>query len=324
MEAKTGASLPGGDGWFYEPKWDGFRCLTFRDAEVVALQSKSGQPLARYFPELVEALLALTPSRFVLDGEIVIRRNDQLQFDDLLQRIHPAESRIRRLAAETPATLLVFDLLVDARGDSLTALPLRERRQRLEDFIAALRGTHPLVELSPVTADRALAETWLREFGRLGLDGIIAKMSGARYHSGDRDAMVKVKRMRTADCVVGGFRYGEGTTKVGSLLLGLYNEEGQLDHVGFSSSFTAAERQELTSIVEPLAGGAGFSGRAPGGPSRWSTARSTQWVPLDPSLVCEVRYDHFSGGRFRHGTKFLRWRPEKKPHACTFAQLAPG
>jgi ATP-dependent DNA ligase len=321
MEARSVATLPAADGWIYEPKWDGFRCLAFRDGSRVALQSKSGQALTRYFPELTGALLALPLRRFVLDGEIVIMREGLLQFDDLLQRIHPAESRIRKLAGDTPATLLMFDLLVDGRGHSLVSQPLTERRAGLEAFAAALRGPHPRLDLSPSTADHALATRWMSEFGRAGLDGIIAKRAGEPYDSGGRDAMVKVKRLRTADCVVGGFRYGEGTRQIGSLLLGLYNEQGLLDHVGFSSSFNAGERKALKPVLEPLAGGAGFSGKAPGGPSRWSTKRSSEWVPLEPSLVCEVRYDHFSGGRFRHGTKFLRWRPDKPPRQCTVAQV---
>ena len=322
MEARSAAALPSGGGWIYEPKWDGFRCLAFRSGQTVALQSKSGQALARYFPEIVDALREVETSRFALDGEIVIMRDGLLEFDDLLQRIHPAESRIRKLAAETPATLLVFDLLVNGRGRDLTSLPLTDRRARLEQWFTGLRKAHPRIDLSPWTDSRTEAERWMRELGKAGLDGVIAKRAAEPYHSGDREAMIKVKRLRTADCVVGGFRYGEGSRQIGSLLLGLYNEDGQLDHVGFSSSFSAGERQALKKIVEPLAGGKGFSGRAPGGPSRWATKRSAEWVALEPSLVCEVRYDHFSGGRFRHGTKFLRWRPEKKPKQCTFKQLS--
>ena len=321
MEARTSAAIPSGPGWIYEPKWDGFRCLAFRDRATVALQSKSGQALGRYFPEIVDALLALTPARFVLDGEIVIMLDGRLDFDGLLQRIHPAESRVRKLASDTPATLLVFDLLVDARGRDLTGLPLSDRRERLERFIGALRTTHPRIDLSPFTTRDTDAQRWMREMGRQGLDGIVAKRADEPYHSGSRDGMVKVKRLRTADCVVGGFRFLEGTRQIGSLLLGLYNAEKKLDHVGFSSSFTAGERQALEAVVKPLIGGAGFSGNAPGGPSRWATRRSAEWVPLEPSLVCEVRYDHFSGGRFRHGTKFLRWRPEKRPAQCTSYQV---
>jgi ATP-dependent DNA ligase len=238
-------------------------------------------------------------------------------------RIHPAESRIRKLAKETPARILVFDLLVDERGRDLTQLPLRERRERLEGFMQQASGSS-MFELSPSAPKREQAERWMREYAEFGCDGVVAKLAGEPYHSGDRDAMQKIKRLRTADCVVGGFRYAStNPTDIGSLLLGLYNDQGQLDHVGFAASFTAQERKELKKVIEPVKGGAGFSGRAPGGPSRWSTERSGEWEPLEPKLVCEVRYDHFSGGRFRHGTKFLRWRPDKKPRQCTFDQLSP-
>ena len=319
MEAKAVTEIPVGPGWLYEPKWDGFRCLAFRSDDIVALQSKSGQPLARYFPELVEALQALPARRFVLDGEIVIPRESGLSFDDLLQRIHPADSRIRRLAAETPATLLAFDVLVDARGNATTGLPLARRREELERFFADVPRT-PRIHLSPATEDRGTADRWMRERGS-ALDGIVAKRLDAAYLSGDRSAMRKVKRLRTADCVIGGFRYAASGGDVGSLLLGLHDAEGLLHHVGFTSSFTAAERKELRRIVEPLIAPPGFSGRAPGGPSRWSDKRSMEWQPLRPELVCEVRYDHFSGGRFRHGTKFLRWRPDKTPATCTLEQV---
>jgi len=321
MEAKTAARIPSGAQWLYEPKWDGFRCLVFRDGDVVVLQSKAGQPLTRYFPELVDAALGLRAPRFVLDGEIVVVRGRALSFDDLLMRIHPAESRVRRLAAETPARLLVFDLLVDAAGRDLTGLPLRERLERLTAFLKAAGGGG-VMEQSPSSTDRAQAERWMTAYAAFGCDGIVAKRAGEPYHSGDREGMQKIKRLRTADCVVGGFRYASGDRgSIGSLLLGLYNGAGALDHVGFAASFTASERRALKEAVEPLKGGAGFSGRAPGGPSRWSTERSGEWEPLDPRLVCEVRYDHFSGGRFRHGTKFLRWRPDKKPKQCTFEQV---
>ena len=321
MEAKSATRIPSGDGWLYEPKWDGFRCLAFRDGDTIALQSKSGQPLARYFPEMAAALLALAPKQFVIDGELVVVRDGALSFDDLLMRIHPADSRIRRLAAETPARLLVFDLLVDDRGRDLTALPLSERKPRLEQFMQKV-GKAPLLELSPASSDRSQAERWMKEYAGFGCDGVVAKLAGEPYHSGDREAMQKIKRLRTADCVVGGFRYASTSPgAIGSLLLGLYNADGKLDHVGFASSFAAAERAALKTIVEPLKGGSGFTGRAPGGPSRWSTERSGEWEPLKPTLVCEVRYDHFSGGRFRHGTKLLRWRPDKKPRQCTIDQL---
>jgi ATP-dependent DNA ligase len=263
----------------------------------------------------------------VLDGEIVIRaEGGSLDFDALLQRIHPAVSRIRKLAGETPGTLLAFDLLVDERGKALDGLPLAERRERLERFFDKLPEEGSAV-LSPATPDRKVAEGWLRDLGGGGLDGVVAKRLEEPYLSGER-SMVKIKRKRTADCVVGGFRYAQKGGMIGSLLLGLYDGEGKLDHVGFSSSFTAAERKELEPILKPLVEPPGFTGNAPGGPSRWSRGRSTEWVPLRPALVCEVRFDHFSGDRFRHGTKFLRWRPDKRPEQCTFEQVrqrrAPG
>jgi len=319
-EARSVAEIPSGESWLYEPKWDGFRCLVFRSGDQVLLQSKAGQPLGRYFPELVAALRKLPHSRFVLDTEIVIFSGEQLAFDDLLMRIHPAESRIRKLSSESPATLMCFDLLVDNHGKLLTKLSLAERRTRLEEFFDDL-STKGMLRLSPASRDRRQAENWMRELGAMGLDGIIAKRLDEPYHSGERTGMVKVKRIRTADCVVGGFRYAEKGGGIGSLLLGLYNEQGLLDHVGFTSSFNAEQRRELKKIVKPLIAVPGFTGRAPGGPSRWSTRRSAEWQPLKPKLVCEVQYDHFSGGRFRHGTKFLRWRPEKKPRQCTFEQV---
>jgi ATP-dependent DNA ligase len=323
MEAKSVADLPAGSGWIYEPKWDGFRCLAFRHRALVLLQSKAGQPLGRYFPELVAALSAVPVDRFVLDGEIVIRAGATLSFDDLLQRIHPAESRIRKLAAETPGTLMCFDLLVDEHGNSLVDLPLSQRRERLQLLFGRL-GESERVQLSPFTPERRQAEQWMREMGSRGLDGIVAKRADEPYHSGERVGMVKIKRIRTADCVVGGFRYAAKGGVLGSLLLGLYNDEGKLDHVGFTSSFSREQRAALLQILKPVMGPPGFTGKAPGGPSRWSSERSGEWEPLQPKLVCEVSYDHFSGGRFRHGTKFLRWRPEKKPSGCTFAQLAPS
>ena len=326
MEARSVERIPGGGGWLYEPKWDGFRCLAFRKGKTLALQSKSGQPLDRYFPEMVEAFLALPVRSFVLDGEIVIRGKHGLDFDALLQRIHPAESRIRKLARETPASYQAFDLLVDEKGKSLVELPLEERRQRLETLFEKVPEGGS-IHLSPASTDRKAAERWITEQGRAGLDGVIAKLADSPYLSDDRNGMVKIKRIRTADCVVGGFRWaqagGKNEGQIGSLLLGLYNSSGLLDHVGFSSSFTAEERRELEPILLPLREPPGFTGKAPGGPSRWAQGRSTEWEPLRPSLVCEVRYDHFSGGRFRHGTKFLRWRPEKKPGQCTFEQVRP-
>ncbi|HET7441685.1 MAG TPA: ATP-dependent DNA ligase [Terriglobales bacterium] len=322
-EARSVAEIPTGPGWLYEPKWDGFRCLVFREGDKVLLQSKAGQTLARYFPELVAGIRALPQRRFVLDGEIVIFSGGHLSFDDLLLRIHPAESRIRKLSAESPATLMCFDLLVDSDGESLIGLPLAERRRKLVEFFQKL-PKDGIVRLSPASRERSQAENWMKELATMGLDGIVAKRLDEPYRSGERTAMVKIKRIRTADCVVGGFRYAEKGGGIGSLLLGLYNEQGLLDHVGFTSSFNQQQRRDLKKILEPQIGPPGFTGHAPGGPSRWSTKRSTEWQPLKPKLVCEVQYDHFSGSRFRHGTKFLRWRPEKKPRQCTFEQVKPG
>lgn len=332
-EAKSVDEVPSGANWQYEPKWDGFRCLVFREGNTVALQSKAGQPLGRYFPELVQAFVELRLDKFVLDGEIVIERNGRLSFDDLLMRIHPAESRIRKLSRESPATFLAFDLVVDERGRSLVDRPLRERRVELEKFFGELSGgarkEHASegadaargVQLSPVTTDRGTAVRWMSELAGAGFDGVVAKELDAPYASGERTAMRKIKRIKTADCVVGGFRWAAKGGEVGSLLLGLYDEDGLLHHIGFTSGFTAEKRKELKNILKPHMGGAGFTGRAPGGPSRWSTERSGEWERLDNKLVCEVQYDHFSGDRFRHGTRLLRWRPEKSPEQCTFEQV---
>jgi ATP-dependent DNA ligase len=320
MEAASAEKLPDGPGWLYEPKWDGFRCLAFRKGKEILLQSKSGQPLGRYFPEVAAALGGLPPRAFALDGEIVIFTGGALDFDALLQRIHPAASRIAKLSRDTPAVFLAFDLLVDGRGKPLVDLPLAERRAGLEAFFAAIPEAGGVL-LSPAVGERKIAERWMRELGAGGLDGIVAKRADERYRSGERAGMVKVKRLRTVDCVVGGFRYLQAGGEIGSLLLGLYDDAGKLDHVGFSSSFTAAERRELKPLLAPLVEPPGFTGKAPGGPSRWSTRRSDDWQPVRPVLVCEVRYDHFSGARFRHGTKFLRWRPDKKPELCTVDQV---
>ena len=322
MEARTVDSIPEDDGWQYEPKWDGFRCLAFRNGESVKLQSKSGQPLERYFPELVDALLAVKPATFVVDGEIIVPIDGTLSFDDLLQRIHPAESRIRKLAAETPAQLVVFDLLVDDRNKSLVRLPLEERRDRLTRFHSRFLQKNETLRLTPATTEIATVRKWFKQVGG-GLDGVIAKRLEMPYMSGERTGMVKIKQHRTADCVVGGFRYAEKKKVIGSMLLGLYDDEGLLHHVGFTSSFTAAERAELTPKLEKLIKPPGFTGQAPGGPSRWSTKRSTEWQPLAPKLVIEIEYDHFTNGRFRHGTTLKRWRPDKAPRQCTLDQVAP-
>ncbi|HEY0674243.1 MAG TPA: ATP-dependent DNA ligase [Longimicrobiales bacterium] len=320
MEAHQVDELPVGAEWQYEPKWDGFRCIVFRDGDDIQLQSKSAKPLARYFPDVVESIRQIGAKRFVLDGEIVIPAGDVLSFDDLLQRIHPAASRVRKLAAERPALFVGFDLLLTERGKVLTGHRLVERRERLESFAARFFEENSGVRLSPRTSDIDLARKWLTSV-KGGLDGVIAKNTELPYASGERTGMVKIKALRTADCVVGGFRYASKGKTVGSLLLGLYDADGLLHHVGFTSSFSHDQKQALTDMIEALGRGSGFSGRAPGGPSRWSTERSSQWEPLPPRLVVEVQYDHFSEGRFRHGTRFLRWRPDKEPSACTFEQV---
>ena len=318
MEALLAAELPQGGGWQYEPKWDGFRCLARREGDEVTLTSKSGKPLARYFPEVVQLLQGTKDKSFVLDGELIIPVGDALSFDALQLRLHPAESRVRKLSAETPAELMTFDML-EVRGHSLVAEPLRERRKALEAFFD--KNALPGLLLSPVTTDRQTALGWLRRSGG-ALDGVIAKRCDLEYRPGER-AMIKVKQQRTADCVVGGFRYAEKKAVVGSLLLGLYDDEGLLNHVGFTSAIPAKERERLTKDLEALIESPGFTGSAPGGPSRWNTERSMAWKPLKPALVVEVRYDQVTGRRFRHGTGFLRWRPDKDPKQCTFEQLAP-
>jgi ATP-dependent DNA ligase len=318
MEALLAAELPDGDGWQFEPKWDGFRCLARRDGAEVTLTSKSGKPLARYFPEVVDTLSQLKANQFLLDGELIIPVGDALSFEALQLRLHPAESRVRRLSKETPAELMVFDLL-ELDGKSLVARPLTERRELLEKFFR--KNAVPGLELSPVTREREVALAWLERSGG-ALDGVIAKRVGQDYRSGER-AMIKVKQIRTADCVVGGFRYAEKKKEVGSLLLGLYGDDGLLHHVGFTSAFKNEDRSQLTKKLEKLIAPPGFTGDAPGGPSRWNTERTTQWQPLKPVLVVEVKYDQVTGQRFRHGTAIVRWRPDKDPQQCRFDQLAP-
>jgi ATP-dependent DNA ligase len=320
MEALSVDEVPAGPEWQYEPKWDGFRCLVFRDGADVHLQSKSGQPLTRYYPELVAAVLKLKTKRFVLDGEIVVPHDGAFSFDSLLQRIHPAASRIQRLAEETPAMLIVFDLLADTDGTSLTQLTLPERRERLERFAAKYLKANPRIRLSPTTTKLTAAKKWLERVGAT-LDGIIAKRRDVPYRSGDRTGMLKIKNYRSADCVVGGFRYNEGKNVVGSLLLGLYDRDGLLHHVGFTSTIAAKDKPALTAKLTKLIAPPGFTGNAPGGPSRWSTKRSAEWQPLKPKLVVEVTYDHFSGDRFRHGTRLMRWRPDKAPAQCALDQV---
>lgn len=319
MEAKSALTLPSGPGWQYEPKWDGFRCIAFKRGKSVDLRAKSGKPLGRYFPEVVTRLQALKVGCFVIDGELVIEVDEQLSFDALQMRLHPAESRIRKLAQETPAKLIIFDMLETSRGKSLLFERLDKRREALEEF--AKRATAPgQLELSPFTRNLKEAQKWLAK-GRGGTDGIVAKRMDGPYLPGER-AMIKVKLLRTADCVVGGFRTQSNSDLVGSLLLGLYDDDGKLNHVGFTSTITNAERPALTRQLKKLRKPPGFTGDAPGGPSRWSTERSAQWEPLKPELVVEVRFDHVTGGRFRHGTKLLRWRPDKKPSQCTTEQIA--
>jgi ATP-dependent DNA ligase len=324
MDALPVEQIPDGPGWQYEPKWDGFRCLVFRDGAEVQLQSKSGQLLTRYFPELVQQVLALRPKRFVLDGEIAVPVSGRFSFDALLQRIHPAESRVRKLARETPALFIAFDILVDAERKSLLEAPLRERRKKLKSFADSAFTSNGPLRLSPATTDLEVAQSWFKTVGG-DLDGLIAKRVDRDYRSGERTGMQKIKQMRSADCVIGGFRYAEKQRVVGSLLLGLYSDSGLLDHVGFCSGLTGTERKALLKQLEPLIQPPGFSGKAPGGLSRWSARRSMEWEPLKPKLVVEVSYDHFTGGRFRHGTRLLRWRPDKAPEQCNLDQIAlPG
>lgn len=318
MEALLATELPEGGGWQYEPKWDGFRCIARRNGDEVTLTSKSGKPLARYFPEVAQMLRGTKEKKFILDGELIIPVGDALSFDALQLRLHPAESRIRKLSTATPGELVAFDLL-EVGGKSLAEKPLPDRRDALEKFFA--KNAVPGLLLSPATTDRETALGWLHRSGG-ALDGVIAKRCDLEYRSGER-AMIKVKQQRTADCVVGGFRYAEKKAVVGSLLLGLYDDEGLLNHVGFTSAIPAKERVQLTKDLEALIEPPGFTGSAPGGPSRWNTERSIAWKPLKPVLVAEVRYDQVTGRRFRHGTGFLRWRPDKDPRQCTFEQLAP-
>jgi ATP-dependent DNA ligase len=317
MEAKSKPALPVGDDWRYEPKFDGFRCLAFRAGAAVALYAKSGKPLGRYFPEVCARLAALPCPRFVLDGELVI---EGAGFEALQMRLHPAQSRIRKLAAEIPASMVAFDLLVSPTGVDFSGEPLERRRSELERFFGAL-GDPSGLRLAPITDDRAVAARWLARAGSGAWDGVVAKRRDSPYRFGER-AMVKVKRRRTADCVVGGFRYLKDSRQMGSLLLGLYDDAGRLSHVGFTSQIVAADRPALTRKLEALAAPPGFTGAAPGGPSRWASDRSAAWTPLKPELVVEVAFDQVTGQRFRHGASFVRWRPDKAPSQCRMEQLA--
>jgi ATP-dependent DNA ligase len=315
MEARSAAELPQGKAWWFEPKWDGFRCLAFKEDGEVRLMAKSGKPLTRYFPEVVDILGRTKQTGFILGGELLVASGGRFSFDALQMRLHPAASRIRRLSLETPAVLTCFDLLASPGGDDLRAAPLSERRRQLLAVVQAMAA--PQITVTPGTIDRDLALSWL---GQAQIEGVVAKRLDGPYLEGER-AMVKVKRVRTADCVVGGFRYAADGDLVGSLLLGLYDDAGLLNHVGFTSGLAAADKPALTRRLEALKGEPGFTGDKPGGPSRWSNERSAQWTPLRPEMVVEVSFDHVSAGRFRHGTRLLRFRPDKAPDQCRMIQI---
>jgi ATP-dependent DNA ligase len=326
MLAKLARDLPEGDGLFYEPKWDGFRCIVFRDGDDVVLGSRNEKPLTRYFPELVAALAAQLPERCVIDGEIVIAGPRGLEFDALSQRIHPAASRVRLLAETTPASFVAFDLLALDDRD-LQPDPYASRRAALEK---ALRKVRSPIHLTPVTTDPDTARDWFARFEGAGLDGVVVKAAGLSYQPGKR-VMLKVKHERTADCVVGGFRWHKEGGVVGSLLLGLFDEESRLHHVGVASGFSGARRSEFVDTLasyrkaatrgHPWLGDGAHEGRVPGGQSRWNAGKDLSWEPLRPELVVEVGYDHLQGDRFRHATSFVRWRPDRSPATCTYAQL---
>lgn len=338
MHALPAPHGPAGEGWMFEPKWDGFRTLVFRSGAELLLQSRDLKPMNRYFPELPEPLAAQLPQRCVLDGEVVVAAGARLDFPALQQRIHPAASRAAMLAERTPASFVAFDVLV-ADGADLSSAGFAERREALEELLA---GCAPPLHITPMTRDRAVAQDWFRRFGGAGLDGVMAKDPAGRYQPGAR-AMVKVKPKRTVDCVVGGLRWhknGPGTL-VGSLLLGLYDDQGRLHHVGVAASFRASRRRELAAELAPLrdgidaghpwsgwieAAGAededGAGRRVPGSVSRWSQGKDRSWVPLRAERVVEVTYDHMQGSRFRHTAHFVRWRPDKDPRECTYQQLA--
>jgi ATP-dependent DNA ligase len=316
MESKAVAQLPAGDGWQYEPKWDGFRCVVFRDGSKVCLRSRNQRLLNRYFPELVEGFGALPARRFVLDGEIVLLIDGQSSFEDLQQRLHPAASRVWKLAKETPAGFVAFDMLADPANHDLRSEPLKRRRAALEDFHKR-SGKHPFLKLSPAARSLKTAQDWLKKIGR-GLDGIVAKRLDDEYRAGER-AMFKFKLWKTVDCVVAGL-YLDDDRKVEYLLLGLYDESGLLHYVGRVRPKEAA--REIRAILKPLMKGPGFTGRAPGGKSRWSSIERS-YIPLKPRLVVEVSADHITGGHMRHGSRFLRWRPDKRPRACTMDQIEP-
>ena len=319
MEARLVSQLPEGKGWRYEPKWDGFRCLAFKHDKAVSLLSKSGRPLGRYFPDIVSILEKSTAKNCVLDGELLVEGKSGYSFSDLQMRLHPAASRVNMLAQKQPATFVIFDIVETNNGENMMAEPLSERRLMLETFYKTYCSAHKALTLSPQTDSLAEAMKWLSCTG-WAIDGIVAKNDTDMYVPGER-VMQKYKPVRTADCVVGGFRYGTDSKEVGSLLLGLYDEEGYLHHVGFTSGIAAADKPSLTRKLEKLVHAPGFTGNAPGAPSRWSTERSTQWKPLAPTIVVEVKFDHVTDDRFRHGTKLVRFRPDKSPRQCTMEQL---
>jgi ATP-dependent DNA ligase len=326
MLAKLSRQMPEGPGFFYEPKWDGFRCIVFRDRGNVVLGSRNERPLTRYFPELVESLKANLPDRCVLDGEVVIAGPVGLDFDALSQRIHPADSRVEMLARTTPASFVAFDALATGTSD-LRSKPYVERRRALED---ALADAVPPVHLTPVTDDPATARDWFDRFEGAGLDGVVAKSGDLHYEPGKR-VMIKVKHERTADCVVAGFRWHKEGGVVGSLLLGLFDDAGVLHHMGVASGFSAVRRKTLVDELAPYRANAAdhhpwiaeehAGGRIPGGPSRWNAGKDLSWEPLRPELVAEVAFDHLQSGRFRHATSFVRWRPDRQPRSCTYEQL---
>jgi ATP-dependent DNA ligase len=335
MLAKRVSELPPGEGWIFEPKWDGFRTLIFRDGDEVLIQSRDEKPLNRYFPELIDPLKAQLPRRCVLDGEIVIARDGGLDFEALQLRLHPAESRVKLLSGQIPASVVFFDLLCESDRD-LRTTPFSQRRARLESLLA---GAERPLHLTPATRDRSTASDWFRRFEGAGLDGVVAKLQDGVYEPNKR-VMLKVKHERDCDCVVAGFRWHKRgqKTAVGSLLLGLYDDAGNLEHVGVCASFTDVKRRELVTFLQPLRENAldGHPWRAwaehqppadaeahrrPGMVSRWSQGKDLSWEPLRPELVVEVAYDHMQGGRFRHTAQFRRWRTDKRPHECTFAQL---
>ncbi len=330
MLARAVKTIPSGPEVTYEPKWDGFRCVAFRDGDEIMLGSRNERPLNRYFPEVVDAMLANLPPRCVVDGEIVIAHDDRLDFEALLGRIHPAESRVRMLAEQTPASFVAFDLLA-LGDDDLLSTPYAERRTRLAD---ALAPAEPPVYLTACTDDTALAHTWFDQFEGAGLDGLVVKAHDLHYKPGER-LMQKVKHERTADCVLAGFRWHKSGPIVGSLLLGLYDDKGSLQHIGVAASFSTARRKELVDELEPYrmdtpeghpwaewaSAQEAEPQRMPGATSRWNAGKDLSWQPLRPERVVEVRYDHMEGTRFRHTSQFVRWRPDRDPASCTYAQL---